>query len=56
MLSDFIIMGALLLRTGIAIDFAVRKITRPLYRIISVTAIVLTLLLIWIELAFEGVS
>lgn len=50
-LGDFVIMGALLFSTGLAIDFAARKITNPVYRVFAVIAIVLALLLIWADLA-----
>lgn len=46
-LGDFIVMGALLFGTGLAIDFAARKITHPVYRVLAVIAIVALFLLIW---------
>jgi hypothetical protein len=55
-LSDFIVMGTLLFGTGLAIDLAARKLTNPIYRIIAITAIIIALFLIWVELAVEGVS
>jgi hypothetical protein len=54
--GDFLVMGALLFVTGLAIDFAVRKLTTPVYRVIAVAAIVSTLLIVWVELAVDGVS
>lgn len=54
--GDFIVMGALLFVTGLAIDFAVRKLNRPLYRVIAVGAIVMMLILLWAELAVDAVS
>lgn len=54
--TDFIIMGALLFVTGLAIDYSVRHITKPLYRTIAIVAIVLALLVVWVELATGGVS
>lgn len=53
---DFITMGILLFGTGLALDFAVRKLTSPVYRMIACAAIVSALLLIWVELAVDGVS
>lgn len=50
-LGDFVIMGVLIFSTGLAIDFAVRKINKRSHRIFSVIAIVLILLLTWAELA-----
>lgn len=50
-LGDFIVMGVLIFVTGLAIDFATRKITKSAYRVFAVIAIVLILLLIWADLA-----
>lgn len=55
-LGDFIVMGALLFGTGLTLDFAVKKLTNPIYRVTACVAIVLVLLLIWVELAVDGVS
>lgn len=44
-LSDPIFMGDILFGTGFAIDFVVRKITNPIYRVITITAIAIALLL-----------
>ena len=55
-LGDFIVMGVLLFGTGLALDFAVRKLTNPVYRVFAVIAIVVALVLIWVELAVDGVS
>ena len=54
--GDFVAMGVLLFATGLALDFAVRKITHPIYRITASIAILTTILLIWVELAVDGVS
>lgn len=53
---DFIAMGLLLFVTGLAIDWAIRKFSNPLHRIIAVVVIVATLLLVWVELAVEAIS
>ena len=50
-IGDFLIAAFLLLATGFAIDFVVRRITRKRFRIIFVCAIVLILLVVWAELA-----
>ena len=50
-LGDFVVIGTLLFVTGIAIDYAIRKIIDPVYRVVAVIAIVLVLLLIWADLA-----
>lgn len=53
---DFITVGALLFVTGLAIDFAVRKIVNRTYRIIAIILIVLALITLWTELAVDAVS
>lgn len=53
---DFIIAGALLFATGAMIDCAIRKITSPLYRTLTVVSIVLAFILLWVELAVDAVS
>ena len=50
-LFDFVVAGALLLGTGIAIDFVVRTVSRVEYRIAICLTIIIALLLIWAELA-----
>jgi hypothetical protein len=47
-------MAALLFVAGLAIDFAARKITNPIYRIGAITAIVLVVVLIWVQIVTEG--
>src|ERR1044072_2760878 len=54
--GDFLIMGAPLFSTGFAIDFALHKIKKPVYRALAVIAIIAVLLLIWVELAVDAVS
>lgn len=54
--GDFIVMGVLLFGTGLTLDFAWRKITNHVYRVFAVIAIVITFLLVWVELAVDGVS
>jgi hypothetical protein len=49
--GDFVFAFVLLFGFGLAIDFAARKISRPIYRCLAISAIVLTLMLVWIELA-----
>lgn len=50
-LFDFIIMGTLLLGTGLLCEFVLRKVTRIEYRIVICAAILLGFFLIWAELA-----
>ncbi len=49
--GDFGVMGILLFGTGLAIDFAARKIGNRTHRVLAIASIVLMLLLIWAELA-----
>jgi hypothetical protein len=54
--GDFVIMGILLFVTGLALDFAVRKLKDPMSRLLTCSAIIFALLVIWVELAVDGVS
>jgi len=54
--GDFLVMGALLFATGLAIEYARNKLANPVYRAIAIIAIILALLAIWVELAVDGVS
>lgn len=49
--SDFIVAGGLLLGTGLACEFVIRKVSNREYRVAICLAIVFALLLIWAELA-----
>lgn len=55
-LSDFVVMGSLMTVVGLMIDLALRKITHPAYRILSVLLIVFAFLALWTELAVGAVS
>ena len=48
---DFIVMGVLLLSTGLLCELALRKMTNVKYRTFLLVAIILTFLLVWAELA-----
>jgi len=50
-LSDFIIMGILLLITGLSVEAVMRKVKSPARRLLVCGAILLGFLLIWAELA-----
>lgn len=50
-LFDFVVGGALLLGTGLALEFIWRKVTKIEHRIAFGAAILLAFLLIWAELA-----
>ncbi|HEY1164397.1 MAG TPA: hypothetical protein VGE90_04500 [Chitinophaga sp.] len=48
---DFLVMGVLLLGTGLACEFVLRKVKKTGYRVAIVAGILVALLLIWAELA-----
>ena len=48
---DFLVMGILLLTTGLLCEFAMRKVKKFNYRIVILIAIIGTFILIWAELA-----
>ncbi|GAB4024656.1 hypothetical protein [Spirosoma gilvum] len=50
-LFDFVVAGTLLLGTGLMCEFVLRIVRKREYRIALVGAILLALVLIWIELA-----
>lgn len=54
--GDFVVMGALLFITGMAIDFAHQKLTDSPYKIPAILAIIAVLLMVWVELAVQAVS
>jgi hypothetical protein len=48
---DFIIMGVLLLGTGLMCELVMRKVKKIQYRVLLIAAILIALFLIWAELA-----
>ena len=48
---DFAIMGFLLLTTGLSIELVLRKVEKPINRLVICGAILFTFFLIWAELA-----
>jgi hypothetical protein len=50
-LSDFVVMGILLLGTGLLCELVLRKVKKIKYRTAIVVAILVAFLLIWMELA-----
>lgn len=50
-LFDYVVMGALLVGTGLSIVLASRKLLTARSRIIAITIIVIVFFLIWAELA-----
>jgi len=49
--SDFVIMGIMLLSTGLGCEFILRKVTKPKHRIVLCLVIFGAFFLIWAELA-----
>jgi hypothetical protein len=50
-LEDFILMGILLLITGLGIEVVTRRVTNPNYRTAIILAILLVFFLMWLEAA-----
>jgi len=50
-LTDFVIMGTLLLGTGLTCEFVLRKVKNSEYRLLICGAVLIAFLLIWAELA-----
>ena len=50
-LLDFVVMGVLLLGTGLTCELVLRKVKKTEYRIALCTVILALFILIWIELA-----
>ena len=49
--ADFLIMGSLLLGIGLACEFVMRKVKKAEHRIAICAALLVALVLIWLELA-----
>jgi hypothetical protein len=49
--TDFIVAGILLLGTGFTIEVVVRFVKTPIYRFTVCAAVIIFILLIWVELA-----
>lgn len=52
-LSDFVVAGVLLLGTGLLCELVIRKVKKMEHRIAICGAILLALLIIWVELAAD---
>jgi hypothetical protein len=50
-LEDFVVMGILLLATGLGCELVLRKMKKVTYRIALVGGVLIAFLLIWAELA-----
>lgn len=48
---DFVVAGVLLLAAGLVFDLVIRKVKNANYRIAIIIAVLIALLLIWVELA-----
>ncbi len=48
---DFAVMGALLLGTGLTVEFFLRKVRTTKYRLVVCAAVVFAFLIVWAELA-----
>lgn len=48
---DFVLMGIILLSTGLLSEFVLRKVSKKKYRILLCIAIIIGFLLLWAELA-----
>lgn len=49
-MGDFIVMGTLLLVTGVLLECIVKKLPNPYYRITGIVLVTIVFLLIWAEL------
>lgn len=50
-LSDFVVMAVLLVGTGLVIEFILRKVRKPMARLILCGVVLLLLMLTWAEMA-----
>lgn len=50
-LTDFVIMGILLLGTGLLCELVMRKVKTSIYRVLIVAGVLIAFLAIWAELA-----
>jgi len=50
-IADFVVMGFLLLGTGLIIELILKKVKKPAFRIVFGITAVLSFLLVWAELA-----
>ena len=48
---DFVVAGVLLTGAGILIDFALKRIRKSEYRIVTIVLVVVAFILVWAELA-----
>lgn len=50
-LADFLIAALLLISTGLTINYILKKIKKPIFRIVLLMILLATFILIWLELA-----
>ncbi len=50
-LADFLIAAGLLTGTGLIIDYIVKKVKKPIFRIILSIIVLIIFILVWMELA-----
>jgi len=55
-IADFIFTFIVLFCTGLAVDYASRKITNIQVKIATISLIFFSLLILWVEAATEGIS
>ena len=49
--ADFVVMGVLLLGTGLTCELVLRKVKKIQHRVLLIAAILIVLFLVWAELA-----
>lgn len=54
--ASFVVMGAMLFTTALALDFAIRKVSSPVFRSAACVFVVIALLAVWGELSVDAVS
>lgn len=50
-LADFLIAAVLLISTGLSINYTIKKIKRPIFRVALSITLLIILILVWMELA-----
>lgn len=48
---DFVVAGVLLFSTGLLVELVIRKVTKKKHRIVLFSILIISLLIIWLELA-----
>ena len=50
-IADFIIAATLLISTGLILTYIIKKVKKPIFRIVLSMTLLIILMLVWIELA-----